>query len=352
MDPHRTLAGAAIASAALLLATPLLPVAGLTPQLSPLSDESQAFEDAAPSSTPEWSEDRWWTFQVSVQGNDPVLAAIIVHEAGPMGIHVGMNRSGAILGLPFSGNFTNDLSPEFAGETWKMYDFPLEDGENWDQELLGHTLHTEVEATELETVDGDSTTDGYALEATAYGQTVASYTYHPDAGWFDELMIRDPGSGEVLLDASLVAHGASWDEAYYVNEKIHETTIEYPGTLPGEETFTVPDTYERARVVLSAVAEAGAVDAELQDADANTVATARALVNDRDVTTAATESPAGTWTLRQTGAGDARLHLEILGVRVVDPAHRSNGTDATAPRVSELSPEESLPAAEIGGSAG
>lgn len=319
MERSSAIVAGTLALAGALVASPLLSVAGVQGPLPSASPDIDPGSEPTPASNPGLSEGHWWAFEVTVREEQTFLAAVVVHDSGPERVKMGTNRSGSILGLPFSGNFSGDLNPEFAGQTWEMYRFPLHEGKAWDQEFLGHQLNTTVEARELDDPEGNGTVEGYQLEATAYSRTVATYTYHPEARWLSELSIRDPRSGDMLLEADLLAYGSSWDGAYYVTEVLHEADVAYPTQLPGETRFTVPDGYERARVQLTSVVDGGGVDAEVRGPDGETRAASQVLVRGSHVASGTVEVPAGEWSFAHKGAGDARVHLKVLGVRAVEP---------------------------------
>lgn len=328
MERSSAIVAGTLALAGALFASPLLSVAGVQGPLPSRSPGIDSTPEATSTPSPGFSEGHWWAFEVTVREDQTFLAAVVVHDAGPESIKMGTNRSGSILGLPFSGNFSGELNPEFAGQTWEMYRFPLHEGEAWDQEFLGQSLNTTVEARELDRPEGNRTVDGYRLEATAYSRTVATYTYHPQAQWLSELSIRDPRSGDLILEAELLAYGNSWEGAYYVTEVLHETGVAYPTELPAQTRFTVTDGYERARVQLTSVVDGGGVDAEVRGPEGNTRAASQVLVRGSHVASDTVEAPAGEWSFAHKGTGDARVHLKVLGVKAVEPT-REDGDDGS-----------------------
>ncbi len=322
MTTNRILAGAALAvtAGAFLILGPAL---GLSPTFAGVIDGpvgSMGETTSSPTlSEPSWEASNWWTYKVTLGDDAPVHVAVVVHDVDHEGIHVGTNDSNGFMGLPIGSTFSHDLSPRFAGETWRMYDFPLHDGKAWDQSLFGYNLNTTVEAMELKPSNGAEATKGYALEANAYSQTVATYTYHPEAGWFTELSIYDPQNGERIFHAELKDHGSSWDQAYFVTHSLHEVDIAYPETLPGDERFEVPDGYEEAHVHLRATVSAGAADASVHDSDGEEAASVRVVAHGFDIRTASVDNPEGDWRLSHVGSGHGEVILEIFGVQSITP---------------------------------
>lgn len=341
--PHHLFAGLAVASAlaavGLLLASP-----GLSSTIAETLGASTTIGTDAvevePADDPAWEPANWWTYEVTIGDGEPQRLAVIVHDADQEGYHVGTNGSRGFLGLPIDGTFSRDLNPTFAGDTWRMYDFPLHDGKGWDQRLLGYDVNTTVAAAELDGADG-STAEGYALEATAYGRTVASYSYHPEAQWFDELVIHDPQNGERVFHAELVDHGATWDEAYYVTEPVHEVTLEYPLEAPGDRTFEVPPEYDQARVHLGVVVDAGVASASVTDGRGEEVADADVLANGYQLESTTVDNARGAWRLSHAGTGDARITLEVLGVKAITPEEA--GPDGQPDGSGPPSPAETVP---------
>lgn len=318
---HRLLAGlasaSALAAAALIVAASGFP-STIAETLGAPTPTSTGPADVEPAPEPAWETTNWWTYEVTLGDGEPQRIAVIVHEVEEDGYHVGTNESRGFLGLPISGAFSHDLNPTFAGEVWRMYDFPLHGGKAWDQEFLGYSVNTTVTAAALDGTDGGEV-EGYELEASAYSRTVASYTYHPEAQWFDELDIYDPQNGEQVFHAELVDHGTTWNEAYFVTEPVHEIHLEYPTDPPGEHPFEVPDEYNRARLHLRAVVEAGGVSASVHDGNGDEVAEAEVLANGYQVDTTTVENSPDRWRLSHAGTGAAGITLEVLGVEAITP---------------------------------
>lgn len=344
MNTNRLLAGIALASTVATVAF-LGTTIGFSSTLSsvveapgiPIENPEAA---TTPAAEPDWEAANWWTYDVTIGDREAKPIAVIVHDVDREGLHVGTNQSGGFMGLPISGTFSHELNPTFAGETWRMYDFPLHDGKAWDQPLLGYNLNTTVHAVELEPTQGTNTTQGYAMEASAYGRTVATYTYHPQASWFTELTIYDPQNGDRLFHAELIDHGASWDQAYFVTEPLHEATVEYPAQFPGDETFEVPSGYEEARVNLRATASAGAISASVHDGDGEEVAGVRVLGHGFDIATARVDDPRGDWQLSHLGTGDGETMLQVLGVQAITPEQAPPDTQEKGDSILDGIPDE------------
>lgn len=323
-----------VAAAPALVLSALLLVAfapGLVAGLADTMDASLPLEEdpgdhERTQQEPRWSTGNWWTYEVQIEDREPKKVAVVVHQADREGFHVGTNQSGSILGLPVSGELTPQLNPILMGETWQMYRFPLEPGDGWDQSLMGYTVNTTVEAQNLGSLNGTGTVPGYELTAEAYGQTFATYTYHPEATWFDALTLEDPRTGDTVLDVELIDHGDEWDSAYYVNEPLHQAEIAYPDDLPGTERFEVPDGYQHARMNLVGFVNAGTLQASVQDSAGEEQASIRILANGHAIDSATVEDPRGQWTLRHLGTGEARVMLDVLGVKAITPEEADSPT--------------------------
>lgn len=291
--------------AALVLAGCLVPVPGTL--LPPGAD-------AEPAPRPTWSADDWWAFHVEVPGGGSADASFVVHEAGPDGYRLGSNRSTGFFGIPFHGELEPDLDPWIAGERWDMFRFPLEDGDSWVQEFLGHVVRTHVHAAQLETPDGEAV-DGYRMEAKAYGVSIATYTYSPETGWLTKFTLRDPETGDVLAWANLTDRGRTYEGRYLVEEQVHRLERSYPGDLPGEEPVPVDGEGTQLVATLTGTASPGWTEARLEDPDGETVveveARGSAVENARETWPAED----GTWHLDHRGAGSGSVRLQIHAVR-------------------------------------
>lgn len=289
--------------------------------------------DATPSAPPEvvdalsdtramdWSKGNWWSYRATVQ-NATFDVALIVHEARGDGFRLGSNLSLGFFGLPWTGNVTSELNPRIGPEVWPLFRFPLEDGRSWSYRLLGHDAVTTARAGVFH-VPGVGARPGFALEAEAYGQTFARYTYVPETGWFTRLQLIEPTNGQTVLFAELTSFGADWREAYYVEELVEERRVEYP-TPPGALPIRVPDGYLQLRAGLTVETPHGILRATLTDEDGRTLATAQVLAkgSDGERVTARPRGPA-TWTLEHHGVGVGIVHLEVTGIAGTGPLAQS-----------------------------
>lgn len=270
-----------------------------------------------------WRVGNWWSFDVRFESGAQRDVAIVIHEARADGFRLGSNASNGFFGLPFNGNMTLDHNPEIAGETWPMLQFPLSDGMSWDYTMLGYEATTTARAAIVH-APGLGDHPGFQFEAASYGQTFARYTYSPLVGWITSIEIIEPSTRVTLLSATLTAFGPAFGQSYYVEETVARVLLRYPETMPGDRHVEVPDGYDALRVTLVSDADAGAVTATLRDGRGRTIASATSVGGAATLDRAEVESGAATWTLRQVGAIDGRVTLEVTGVREV-------GADATGP---------------------
>lgn len=297
-------------------------------------DHAEDGPHLAPVECDDWAEGSWWSYRTTFHTNTTVHLALVVDEASEDGYRLGTNTTSGFFGLPFTGNMTSDLNPEVAGETWRMFDFPLEEGKAWEQELFGHTVKTKVTTGTVDLPAGDEV-PAYTMEARTYGQVLARYTYVPAVGWMDRLTLWDPGTGEEILHAELTGHGASYDDAYYVTEPLEVVEVTYPGPLPGAVDVRVPPGYEKVTAFLKVEGTAGALQARFLDPHGREVLGARVVGTGLATDRAELPPRWGTWTLEHEGTGVGDVRLEVHGVRAVDHAyHGSSSTEVgggTAP---------------------
>lgn len=286
-------------------ALPMLLLAGCAAETPPAPATTQAA--ALPHAS--WAPGSWWAYQAAYAGH-VVDVALIVHAATPEGYRLGSNLSAGLFGLPWAGEVTLERNPRIGGEVWPLFTFPLEPGKTWDYSLFGHAAKSVVRA---------QAEDGYALEASSFGQTFARYDYAHDAGWFTRLTLVEPTNGTTMLDARLVAAGTDWSAAYYVEETLVERRVENPG-LPGALELPLPGGFAHVRAELRSTTEAGAVFAELRDADGRVLVASRALARGSDLARVTLREPdEGVWTLVHHGAGVGRVELLVTGIAARGP---------------------------------
>ncbi len=306
----------ALSIALALVTTSLL--AGCVVPVPEGSWSSTGLQGTSAAEQPRWGEGDWWAYRVTILGNTTLEMALVVDDAHADGYRLGNNASRGFFGLPFHGNMSPDLHPRIGDQTWRMFEFPLQDGRSWDQELYGHNVHTTVEATSVSLPDG-STDDGYELEATTYGALLSRYTYSPTAGWMTSFLLRDPGTRDVLLEAELVDHGRDYSKGYYVREPLRTVEVTYPTDLPG--TTEVPiEQGERIAATLVVRGDAGLLDARFLNPQGEEVLHARSTASGTATDEATVPAADGTWELHHTGAGAGRVLLQLHTVERVGPA--------------------------------
>lgn len=291
-------------------------------------------EAAAPERAMDWSPGNWWAYHATIEGKS-FDVAIIVHEATADGFRLGTNLSSGFFGLPWSGNVSAARNPTIGAEEWKLFEFPLHDGQEWSYRMLGYDAKTRVRAADVILPDATSA-PGFRLESTSYGQLFARYEYAEVAGWFTSLQLIEPTDGHTVLEAKLTAFGPDWSAAYFVERTLREVRIEYPA-LPGELQIHIPAGYQAVRVNLLVQSATGIVSADLRDENGRPVASASVLGRgvDTDRASARPEGPA-TWTLRHRGAGTAIVALEITGVALSGPLADAQSTRPEYPHVGHV----------------
>lgn len=304
--------------AVLLLAGCAVPQA---PSVAPLA--------AAPAMT--WTPGNYWAYRATFRDGSSFDVALVVHAQTPDGYRLGSNLSAGFFGLPFNGNVSRDLNPRVAGEEWPLFRAPLSEGATWSYHLFGHDATTVAHAALLDVPDLGPT-PGWRFESKAYGQTFARYEYAPAVGWLTRLQLFDPTNGTRLLDARLLAYGPDFQEAYFVEETLATLRIAYPAA-PGSLPVHVPAGMEHVRAMLTASADAGALDAKLVGAGGEPLAAVQALAKQTATDRASVRGGASmTWTLTHTGVGVGYVYLEVTGLSATGKLARLQSTRPAFPQ--------------------
>ena len=282
----------------------------LNAQAGPNAELLAAVEDtrAAP-----WDEGSFWAYRVTIEENFSFDVALIVHESGPDGYHLGSNISAGFFGLPFHGDVTPTHNPIIDGQEWPLYQFPLEGGAEWSFPFYGYDVTTRAEAAYVTLPDGTQDA-GFTFTSRAYGATFASYDYSPTTGWLTHLKLIEPTDGHTVLDARLIASGPNYDEAYYVENIISQHVWAYPDA-PGEFSVDIPGDHLEVRATLTTTSRLGAASAALSDAQGKRLADATVWMRGTATDSATARLPdATTWHVSHQGAAVGTGRLTIVGV--------------------------------------
>lgn len=271
-------------------------------------------EAAAGSSTKGWQDANWWGYKATFEGDVTIDVALIVFETHEDHFRLGSNLSAGFFGLPFNGNVTRpDLNPVVAGEEWRLYDFPLEGGKSWTYPFLGYDLTATVTAATIE-APGVGEHEGFVLEATSFGRTVARYTYSPEVEWFTQLVIYEPTDGHEVVRVELTELGEDFADDYFVTVPVHAYSADYP-SVPDPDRFSVEGSFLKLTASIVLTGKVGDFRFRLDDPTGRTAWEGELRPSGVLIDRETIDAKPGAWRLEHLGVGQGALRLEVTGVQ-------------------------------------